>query len=119
MKIILGSQSQQRKRVLKEMGYEFEVLPADIDEKKIRHEDPRQLTVMLAKAKASAICSRISEPALIITADQVVVCNGKVYEKPRDVAEAKAFLQSYADYPAECVNGVVVTNTATGKQIEG
>lgn len=41
MKIILGSQSQWRQQILKEMGYEFEVMSADIDEKAIRHKDPR------------------------------------------------------------------------------
>ncbi len=33
MKLILGSQSQGRRSVLESMGYDFEVVVADIDEK--------------------------------------------------------------------------------------
>lgn len=52
MKIILGSQSRSRRKVLEKLGYEFEVMPADIDEKAIRFDDPTKLTLVLARAKA-------------------------------------------------------------------
>jgi len=42
------------------------------------------------------------------------------YSYPHQTAEeCKSFLRSYKDHPAECVNGVVVTNVKTGKQVEG
>ena len=119
MKIILGSQSKSRKEMLEEMGFEFEVMPADIDEKAIRLEDPEQLTLTIARAKADALISRISEPALLITSDQVVLCNGEILEKPENADEARKFLRNYAKYPAEVINGLVVTNIATKKQVEG
>ena len=43
LRIILGSASPARKKILQEMGYEFDVLPAGIDEKAIRSDDPRKL----------------------------------------------------------------------------
>jgi len=117
MKIILGSQSQGRQQILREMGYEFEVMTADIDEKAIRFEDPKELVLALASAKADELQKRISEPALLITGDQVVVCDDEIREKPRDAAEARKFLQSYAQHPAEIVNAIAVTNTQTGKRL--
>lgn len=116
MKIILGSASKQRRAILERKGWSFEVMPADIDEKAIRKENPKELTMALAKAKAEALRSKIQEPILLITADQVVYWNGKILEKPENAQEARKFLQGYAQYPAQPINAVVVTNTQTGKQ---
>ena len=119
MKIILGSQSENRKKVLTEAGYTFDVLVPGIDEKAIRHEDFYELPLRLAKAKALALLPRIKDPAFLITADQVIVWNGELREKPADELEARRFLETFSgsEYPAECVNGVQVTNTETGKAI--
>lgn len=119
-KIILGSSSKYRKEVLDNKGYQFEVMSPDIDEKAIRVEDHYQLPLILARAKAEALIPRISEEALVITADQVVVCNGDLHEKPRDEEEVKIFLKKYSKgYPAETVSALVVINTKNGKRAEG
>ncbi|RZC44575.1 hypothetical protein C5167_037523 [Papaver somniferum] len=77
-KIILGSSSKSRKDILTEMGYDFTIMTADIDEKEIRMEKPEDLVMALAEAKANGIITRIqttdcseknAEPALLITAD--------------------------------------------------
>ncbi len=118
MKIILGSSSKWRRQIFAEMGYDFEVATADIDEKAIRLTDPRKLTLAIAEAKNVALRSRLSEPCILITADQVVVCNGQILEKPVDGDEARKFLHLYASYPAETYSAIVVTNTDNGKTTE-
>jgi len=55
MKIILGSASARRKDILQQMGYEFEVMSANIDEKAIRFDDPKKLTLAIVNAKADAL----------------------------------------------------------------
>ncbi|KAI3992375.1 hypothetical protein MKX01_031538, partial [Papaver californicum] len=50
-KIILGSSSKSRKDILTEMGYDFTIMTADIDEKEIRMEKPEDLVMALAEAK--------------------------------------------------------------------
>ncbi|HEY4512146.1 MAG TPA: Maf family protein [Candidatus Paceibacterota bacterium] len=119
MKIILGSASEGRKKVMQELGLDFEIVPADIDEKAIRRDTPEELVLAVANAKADALVARISEPALLITSDQVILCEGELREKPRDVAEARKFLQSYNSSPAHAVGAVTVTNSATGKRASG
>lgn len=116
MNLVLGSGSSYRKKALTDMGYNFIVVTADIDEKAIRFDDPKQLTLALAKAKAEAIIPKLSEPAILITSDQVVVCNGQILEKPTDPAEVRSFYGMYSKYPAETVTAVMVTNTETGQQ---
>lgn len=119
MKIILGSKSVGRQSVLKGAGYNFEVVTADMDEKAIRFGDSKKLVLALAHAKADAILPKITESAILITADQVVVCNGAILKKPKDEDEARKFIRSYKSHPMETVSSIVVTNTETGKRAEG
>eukprot|EP01119_Soliformovum_irregulare_P000086 TRINITY_DN10066_c0_g1_i1.p1 TRINITY_DN10066_c0_g1~~TRINITY_DN10066_c0_g1_i1.p1 ORF type:complete len:191 (+),score=40.07 TRINITY_DN10066_c0_g1_i1:24-596(+) len=117
--IILGSSSKWRKEVLEEMGIKFTCMSPDIDEKAIRHEDPKQMTLMISRAKAQALLEKIKQPSILITSDQVISCNGEVREKPSSPEECKKFLASYAQHPAECITAVVVTNTQTKESVEG
>lgn len=104
---------------LEKAGIEFTAMSADVDEKAIRFDDPEKLTLALAHAKADALLKNIYEPAFLITADQIAVCNGETREKPENVEEARNFLESYTRHSAEVVNSVVVTNTLSGKRSEG
>ncbi|OAE22777.1 hypothetical protein AXG93_2035s1610 [Marchantia polymorpha subsp. ruderalis] len=121
--IILGSSSQTRRAIMKEMGLEFEILTADIDESSIRREKPEDLVMALAEAKAQAILARLAtkesdadsaQQTLLITADQVVVHEGNILEKPRTSEEARRFIEGYSRSPARTVGAVLVTNLSTG-----
>ncbi|XP_034675606.1 7-methyl-GTP pyrophosphatase isoform X1 [Vitis riparia] len=77
-KIILGSASVARRKILAEMGYEFTVMTADIDEKGIRKEKPEELVMAIAEAKADAIISKLqtidnrekdAKPTILVAAD--------------------------------------------------
>lgn len=119
MKFVLGSSSKFRRAVFSQVVDRFECISPDIDEKAVRHEDPRALTRMVAHAKADAVVPKVGKDTIIVTADQVVHFEGEVREKPISVEECRAFLRSYANTPVEIINGIVVTNTQTGKRVEG
>ncbi|CAN1835687.1 7-methyl-GTP pyrophosphatase [Linum perenne] len=122
MKLILGSASISRKTILAEMGYEFSVVTADIDEKAIRKEKPEELVMALAEAKAKAISQKLpmndyvkdAEPTLLITSDQVVVYDDAIREKPSNEEEARQFMKDYSGSHAATVGSVLVTNLKTG-----
>ncbi|XP_042965876.1 7-methyl-GTP pyrophosphatase isoform X4 [Carya illinoinensis] len=122
VQIILGSSSIARRTILSEMGYEFTIMTADIDEKCIRKDKPEDLVIALAEAKAEAILQRIpigdyvkdAEPTVLITCDQVVVCEGMVREKPSSKEEARQYLKDYSGSHASTVGSVLVTNLKTG-----
>ncbi|XP_017216287.1 uncharacterized protein LOC108193940 [Daucus carota subsp. sativus] len=130
-KIILGSSSMARRKILGDMGYEFTIMTADIDEKAIRMDKPEDLVVTLAEAKADAIIARLKtmdqsvedasskEPTLLITADTVVVYEGTIREKPSDKKEARHFIKGYSGGQASVVGSVVVSNLTTGKRTRG
>lgn len=117
-----------RRHILSEMGYEFEIMTADIDEKGIRREKPEDLVTVLAEAKADAIISRLkiedykeadAEPTLLITSDIVVVHEGIIKEKPTSKEEARQFLKGYSGGHVTTVGSVLVTNLKTGKRSGG
>ncbi|XP_021274040.1 maf-like protein DDB_G0281937 isoform X2 [Herrania umbratica] len=114
-KLILGSSSMARQRILAEMGYEFTIMTADIDEKSIRKEKPEDLVTALAEAKADAIISSLqntgiieedAHTTLLITADTVVVYKGMIREKPSSEEEAREYIKAV-------VGSVLVTNLRT------
>jgi len=111
VRIILGSQSLGRKKILEEMGYDFEVMPSNIDEKAIRNPNPSALTLALAIAKARALLPKIEGEALLITADKVVVLRDTITEKPQARLEAYRFLRRCSSNSACIVTSVLVTNT--------
>ncbi|XP_024440134.1 uncharacterized protein LOC7455717 isoform X3 [Populus trichocarpa] len=121
-KLILGSASFSRRKILEEMGYEFTISTADIDEKSIREEKPEDLVMTLAEAKADTILQKLpisdytkdAEPTLLITADQVVVYEGAIREKPASKEEAWEFIKGYSGGHAATVGSVLVTNLKTG-----
>ncbi|XP_054799278.1 uncharacterized protein LOC129303785 isoform X3 [Prosopis cineraria] len=122
-KIILGSSSIARRKILAEMGYRFTTMTADIDEKSIRKETPEELVMALAEAKADAIISKlqttnsqeaVDESTILIAADTVVVYEGVIREKPSNKDEARQFLKDYSGKCAATVGSVLVTNLKTG-----
>ncbi len=59
----------------------------------------------------------VSECPMPACADQVVAYDGRIREKPESPDVCRAYLRSYETAPACTVTSVVVTNTATGKQV--
>lgn len=90
-RVILASASPRRRQLLDLIGIAHEVRPANIDETLRPREAPRRHAERLAREKASAVAKR--DPDLItIGADTIVVVNGKVLGKPRDVDDAARML---------------------------
>jgi len=119
MKYVFGTSSKWRQQFFDQFGFDYTVMPAEIDERAIRLDDPKELTVAIAKAKTDALLKIITEPVILITFDQVVVCNGLIYEKPKNEAELRRFWKSYRKYHAQTYSAVVATDSASGQQLSG
>ena len=115
--IILGSTSSNRRKIIKQLEWNINYDSHTIDEKQIRTQNPYDLPLMIAKAKAECLYSKINEEAILITCDQVVLCNNKVLEKPESVEEAYTFFKSYSNNHIKLINGIVVTHYPTNKQL--
>ena len=90
--VILASASPRRRELLTLIGIPHEVRPADIDETLFPGESPVGHSERLARGKAHAIAARAGD-AVVIAADTIVVVDGDILGKPRDVAHAAEMLR--------------------------
>lgn len=116
--LILASGSPRRKQLLSDLGFEFTVRTADVDETSMPGERPGQLANRLALSKANAVAGSLeasSEPRLIVAADTVVALGDQIYGKPQDSADAERMLTSlrgkwHQVHSAVCVLNVQEAN---------
>jgi septum formation protein len=90
-KIILASGSKQRRLLFETLGLEFEIIPADIDEKAVAFDDLKSRAENIARAKAEEVAKNHPD-AIIIAADTYVVKDGKALEKPQNLEEAEVMI---------------------------
>ncbi len=106
MHIILASQSPRRRELLGLFRRPFTVRAADIDETMDPDKSPYDEVARVSRAKALAI-SR-SDDDVVIAADTIVVCAGKVLGKPKDEADAGAMLHLLSGRDHQVMTGMTV-----------
>lgn len=94
--IILGSQSPRRKEILGYFSLPFLQAAPTFDEETVQFQgDPITYVHDLSDGKAASLAPLYPKD-IILTADTVVYCDGKVYNKPKDRREAFLFLSELA-----------------------
>jgi septum formation protein len=106
-KLILASASPRRRELLAQAGYDFDVQPSSLTESRRPEEDAIRFATRLAREKAEAVYAR-HQPAIVLGADTVVVCDGEVMGKPADPADAERMLLLLAGRTHQVVTGVAV-----------
>lgn len=95
-KVILASQSPRRVAILKQMGIDCVVMPADIDESQLANESPTDYVLRLAKQKALAIQGQLNAQQAelpILAADTTVALGYSIFGKPEHDADAVQMLK--------------------------
>ena len=106
MSLILASQSPRRKELLGLFGVDFSVRVADIDETMDLSADPAAEVARVSRLKALAVPR--GEDDVVVAADTIVVCQGKILGKPKDVADAKAMLTLLSGRDHQVMTGMTV-----------
>jgi septum formation protein len=106
-RLVLASASPRRAEILRAVGWDFEVAPANIDESLREGEKPAAYVERLAREKAEA-SARARLFGLVLGADTVVVIDGEILGKPRDDAEARRMLASLRGRWHEVLTGVAL-----------
>ncbi len=111
--VVLASASVTRARLLSAAGIAFEQRPAAIDENAIKQAlraeavPAADAAVALAELKARRIADQAPAAAIVLGADQILSCEGRWFDKPRDLAEARAQLEQLAGRRHELSTAVV------------
>lgn len=114
--LILASRSAARADLLRRAGIPHEVQPAAVDEAAVKAgmlaegAPPIDIADALAELKARRVASRATD-RLVLGADQVLVCDGRVYDKPRDLAEARRQLADLRGRSHHLLSAAVVFET--------
>ena len=106
MNLILASASPRRQELLKLFGLPFVVRVADIDETMDASQSPCDEVARVSRCKAAAVPR--GEDDVVIAADTIVVCEGKVLGKPKTEEEAFAMLRLLSGRDHQVMTGVTV-----------
>jgi septum formation protein len=114
-KIILASGSPRRKDIMEFLGIPFEVMVSDFPEEAVHFEDfdsTADYVSTIALGKALTVAPAFPD-ALILSADTTVELDGVVYNKPKDLDEARRTLQALRGRKHVVTTGLVLLDTLT------
>ena len=104
-KIILASASPRRAEILKEAGFDIEIISADVEER--ADGEAVETAAYNAQLKAQKI-AQVHKDQIIVAADTVVCFNGQLLGKPNSIDQAKERLldlsgKAHEVYTAVCI----------------
>lgn len=111
--LVLASRSPRRRELLSRLGLDFVVIPSDVAEEQYTSLPPVARVTALARAKAEAVARGLTE-AVVVAADTLVVCEGRVLGKPASREEAEAMLTFLSGRTHEVYTGVAVMSVPGG-----
>lgn len=106
-KIILASGSPRRKELMEMVGYKFDIIVADIDEKINYNNDLVKEIEKLSYQKANAVFIN-HQDNIVIGSDTIVKIDNKVLGKPKSIDEAKQMLRLLSDRTHQVVTAVTI-----------
>lgn len=111
--IVLASSSPRRQEILKKLNLPYTVYPSNIEEKIPTDIEIDSVPEYLAIKKVDAVARIISvqqESCWILGADTIIVLKGKIYGKPKDLNEAKSFLENIQGKTHKVITGLALYN---------
>lgn len=108
-KIILASKSPRRKELLEMLDIPFEIrVKEGIDESYPADLPALEVPEYLSRLKGKAYAADIKDDELVITADTVVILDGKIYGKPHSMEDAVDMLMQLQDRTHTVASGVCI-----------
>ena len=106
--IILASGSPRRAELLAKLDIEFSVSATEGSEDFNDNLSPEEIAKNLASRKSSAVAAHYTAGDVIIGADTIVVCEGRILNKPSDSQQAFEFLTLLSGRSHEVITGVAI-----------
>ncbi len=115
--IYLASQSPRRQELLSQIGIEFELVHAEIDETPLKNEESGQYVQRIAAEKAlNAFRTDMSKP--LLAADTSVICDDRILGKPENEQDFLAMFEILSDNAHQVITAIAVTNKQEASAIK-
>ncbi len=110
LNLYLASASPRRKKLLELLGLSFAVLQVDVEEKQEKNEKAADYVrrLSLDKALAGVAIAPLSLP--VLGADTLIVFDGEVLEKPRDLADSRRMLGLLSGQAHQVMTAVTIAD---------
>lgn len=108
MALILASSSPQRKKILEQMGLEFQAIPAYIDEHHAGFKRPHTIVKSIARRKAEEVSKKYPDDWTIGCDTIVVLRDGSISVKPKDREDARRTLKKYQNSYCDVYSGLAL-----------
>ena len=111
--IILASSSPRRQEILKLLNIPFKVIIPEIDETPPEGLDAEKVPEYLAAKKVDAVARSLptgSELPWILSADTIIVMDGKIYGKPESQEQAVEYLNAFQGKTHKTITGLALYN---------
>lgn len=92
MNLLLASNSPRRKKLLTQLGYQFDIIKIDVDESYPSDLKPHEIAEYVSAKKAKAF--DVNENEILLTSDTIVALDQKILLKPKDENEAFEMIKS-------------------------
>jgi septum formation protein len=113
--LYLASASPRRRELLRDLGYNFAVIAAPIDERALPGEKAEVLVERLARQKALAGLSLSQNHKLVLGSDTIVVVDSEVLGKPRDRDDCLRMLSLLSGRTHRVMTAIAI---ATPREVE-
>lgn len=110
--LVLASASPRRVELLRQLGVDFVVRPADVLEERQSGESPEGYGLRVATEKAREAQRHLPAGTLVLGADTEVLLDGRILGKPRDQAHAGELLHALSGRSHEVLSAVVLLDDA-------
>ncbi|MFV0290340.1 MAG: Maf-like protein [Mangrovibacterium sp.] len=107
-RVVLASASPRRQELLKELGLNFSVRPANVNEEYPEALGMTAIPEYLSELKATKLAETMLDDELVITADTIVWQEGRVLGKPENEAEAFEMIKSLSGNQHQVITGVTI-----------
>ena len=109
--LILASASPRRAEILQQIGVDFQIAPADIDEIPMSQELPISYVQRMAQEKMQHVIDTVAgNSTAVLGADTSVVLGSKIYGKPKSQEEAMAMLADLSGKTHQVLTAVSMGN---------
>ena len=105
-RLILASRSPRRRELLIQLGLIFDVVVKDWREDYPSALKGEEIALYVARMKSDSFRNEIKDNEIVITADTIVWCNGRVLDKPVDKNDAVKIIREISGNTHQVITGV-------------